>query len=147
MKICTQCKLEKPLTEFAIKDKTRLNSECKLCHRIYSKTHYQINKQKYINNSAKNRKLYYNSNKQFTDDYKSTKKCQACGEKEPCCLDFHHVDSKTKKFEISKRLTHSPSIEKLMNEIKKCIVLCSNCHRKLHAGKLSLDDRSCTYTT
>lgn len=32
------------------------------------------------------------------------------------------------------------SIENLKKEINKCVVLCSNCHRKLHYYDLSIDE-------
>jgi len=52
-------------------------------------------------------------------------------------LDFHHIDEKTKKFGLSQRgLTRS--WEKTKMELDKCILICANCHRELHAGILQL---------
>ena len=31
-------------------------------------------------------------------------------------------------------------IKKLLAEIKKCVCLCSNCHRKVHAGIINLEN-------
>jgi len=65
-------------------------------------------------------------------------KCQICGyEKCISALDFHHIDEKTKSFDLSTRgLTRS--WEKIKNEIEKCILVCSNCHREIHAGLVKL---------
>ena len=52
-------------------------------------------------------------------------------------LEFHHVDPKTKEFGISSK-GYSRSWEKVKTEIEKCILLCANCHREYHAGKLQL---------
>lgn len=60
--------------------------------------------------------------------------CCICGETEPCCLDFHHL--RDKEFELAK--APDVSKERLYKELEKCIVLCANCHRKLHAGIISL---------
>jgi hypothetical protein len=59
-------------------------------------------------------------------EYKKSKGCCLCGESDPACLDFHHLDSEEKEFEIA-QLTLSKS--KMEEEIRKCVVICSNCHR------------------
>ena len=61
---------------------------------------------------------------------KKTLSC-TCGENHPACLEFHHIDPSIKEFEISGAVRLYGK-EKIMNEIAKCIVLCSNCHRKRH---------------
>jgi hypothetical protein len=63
--------------------------------------------------------------------------CLLCGEQEPDCLDFHHLDPTQKEFRIATACVGS-SKERIAEEIRKCVVLCANCHRKLHAGVLSL---------
>jgi hypothetical protein len=62
--------------------------------------------------------------------------CVKCGEMEPVCLDFHHINPEHKSKEVNAMYT--ASVEKLVAEIAKCAVICSNCHRKLHAGLISL---------
>ena len=61
-----------------------------------------------------------------------------CNETEPVCLDFHHIDPNEKDFTISQH--RSLGKEKLLAEIKKCVCLCSNCHRKVHAGIINLEN-------
>lgn len=63
--------------------------------------------------------------------YKKTLQCSKCGEKDFRCLDFHHVNPKNKKGTIA-QLVRRYSWEIVEFEIKKCKVLCSNCHRKIH---------------
>ena len=67
---------------------------------------------------------------------KSEKGCLACKENDPCCLDFHHLEDKN--FSIGYAIAERFKWEKIENEIKKCVVLCSNCHRKLHAKRFCL---------
>jgi hypothetical protein len=59
--------------------------------------------------------------------------CSLCKEKEPICLDFHHLNPKIKE---NKRTFSSLSWEVFTKEIIKCICVCSNCHKKIHAGIL-----------
>ena len=60
--------------------------------------------------------------------------CQVngCTETDPCTLDFHHIEPK--RFAISCTEAVNPSFSTLMEEICKCVVICANCHRKVHAG-------------
>lgn len=71
-------------------------------------------------------------NKKFLMDFKVAVGCSLCEETHPACLDFHHIDRTLKGKTLSLAANNSWSIEHLEAEIKKCIVLCSNCHRKLH---------------
>lgn len=58
-------------------------------------------------------------------------KCVRCGyNKCEAALEFHHIDPKTKDRVVS--LMKNYSFERLKTEIKKCILLCANCHRELH---------------
>ena len=61
-----------------------------------------------------------------------------CGETEPVCLDFHHIDPNEKDFTIGKH--RNKSKENLMKEIEKCVCICANCHRKIHAGIINLEN-------
>ena len=63
-------------------------------------------------------------------------KCEICGyNKCPTSLEFHHVNPKLKEFSIS--VPHSRSWEKIKNEIDKCQLLCSNCHKEEEFKKSS----------
>ncbi len=61
-------------------------------------------------------------------------KCVMCGySRYSGALDFHHKDPSQKDFGLStKGLTRS--WEKIKEEIDKCVLVCANCHRELHAG-------------
>lgn len=64
-------------------------------------------------------------------EYKSSLACVRCGENHPACLDFHHVSGE-KTSEISKMVAYGRGKQVILDEIAKCEVLCSNCHRKEH---------------
>ena len=53
--------------------------------------------------------------------------CISCGETNPILLDFDHLGDK--KMNIAQAIKNRWSLEKLQDEIDKCQVLCSNCHR------------------
>lgn len=72
-------------------------------------------------------------------EYKQSVGCIVCGENELCTLDFHHLNPEDKEYNIGTMIVRGMSWENILLEIEKCIVLCSNCHRKLHAGIINLD--------
>jgi hypothetical protein len=56
--------------------------------------------------------------------------CVDCGQRyPPYMMDFDHRDPRTKEFEIT-RVAGRVSMTKLLNEIAKCDIVCSNCHRE-----------------
>ena len=57
--------------------------------------------------------------------------CSDCGESRSECIEFHHVNPRTKQFSVGNRAIHV-SFPRLLKEIRKCIALCGNCHRKRH---------------
>jgi hypothetical protein len=79
--------------------------------------------------------------KQEFSEYKSTLKCQLCPESESICLDFHHIDPTKKDRSVGEMFRYGPSMKQLMDEVDKCVVLCANCHRKVHAGIAQLAEQ------
>lgn len=65
-------------------------------------------------------------------------KCQCCGYNRCIrALEFHHLDPSQKDFTISGK---SKSFEMLKKEADKCILVCSNCHKEIHAGIRKIED-------
>ena len=110
--------------------------------KVYFKKYYQDNKEKLLGKS----KIHYRANRvrinsQRRKDrlgfrvwwisYKTTLKCERCDESTWHCLDFHHKDPSIKQNMVSK-LVGRRNKKLIADEINKCIVLCSNCHRKEH---------------
>lgn len=59
--------------------------------------------------------------------------CAFCGWKEhPEILNFHYLDPSSKEFGFSGSEIGNVKLEKLQQEIDKCILLCPNCHTWLH---------------
>lgn len=61
-------------------------------------------------------------------------KCMLCGySKCQRALSFHHINPNKKNFDLSSRgLTRS--WKKIEKEIKKCVLVCANCHMEIHDG-------------
>lgn len=54
-------------------------------------------------------------------------KCSSCGwDKDIAAMQFHHLDPKTKSFSVG--LVANKSWAIIVEELKKCILLCANCH-------------------
>ena len=93
----------------------------------YAANHYQENKGVYAARSkaARLRK------REWYEGIMSDKSCERCGENDIACLDWHHIDPTQKEAGIS-WLLQNRSKSAIIEEMDKCICLCSNCHRKLH---------------
>ena len=67
-------------------------------------------------------------------------KCSICNyNKCKDALEFHHIDPKEKDFIISDR-SISFTWDEAKKELDKCIVVCSNCHREIHAGIRKIEE-------
>lgn len=65
-------------------------------------------------------------------------KCEICGyDKCAYALHFHHLEPERKEFGIS-HAGHSRKYDFLLEEAKKCQLLCANCHAEMEAKKLNL---------
>lgn len=100
--------------------------------REYNKGWYQRHKDKILEGRLEKRKKRELNIRDWFRTYKSELYCMECGENHPACLQFHHRDKEEKSFTISNAVLRGTSIKTLIKEIKKCDVLCVNCHAKLH---------------
>lgn len=150
---CRHCGIEEDYID--LNSKVRYNSHCKCissticeyCGRSFTpKT-----------KNAKNRKVCYDCNpyiaKDQPNEYKSKMRelnwnklkqdlgfdgCVICGyNKYEGALDFHHLNPDEKEHGPSSIMHHQ--YKKVRKEMEKCVVLCSNCHREVHAGITKLE--------
>ena len=74
--------------------------------------------------------------------YVMGEKCCICGyNKCASALEFHHKDPTQKDFTLG--LNANIAFEKANEEIKKCILVCANCHREIHQGMIDVSNYSC----
>jgi len=93
----------------------------------YSKNYYEKNKDTHIKKVGIRKKAL---RKKWLE-FKATLHCAHCGETHPATFDFHHVKKDLTNKKVSKLLQWQ-NYNGAREEIKKCIVLCANCHRKHH---------------
>lgn len=99
----------------------------KAYHKEKSRKHYEENRAASIKRTQETKKKFRLEWRAF----KATLKCTTCGFAHPAALDFHHEDPSKKEANIH-NLLQSGRFTKVYEEIKKCIVLCANCHRIHH---------------
>jgi hypothetical protein len=123
-KTCTKCAKVLNLTSFNMKSGTsRLNTQCIDCCKAACKAHYNKNKAHYFERNKK----YKSSIKKFLEESKSVP-CFDCGKSySSYVMDFDHMRDKT--FNIANASTIGYSLERIKEEINKCQIVCSNCHR------------------
>jgi hypothetical protein len=112
--------------------------------RVYRNRHPEKQKEAHSKWYGSHREVFLSSQKQkrrkFTEfiwRLKTAGYCTVCGLRDaPECLDFHHLFDK--KFGINSTAA-GRSRKEFLIEFEKCVLLCANCHRKLHAGTLTLE--------
>lgn len=66
--------------------------------------------------------------------------CSSCGyKKNHAALNFHHLNSQDKLFELDSRSLSNHSWKAIIKEAAKCILLCSNCHQEIHHPELTVN--------
>jgi predicted HNH restriction endonuclease len=72
-------------------------------------------------------------------------KCSICGyDRNIAALEFHHKDPASKLFQLDGRHLANTKPAKVEEEIKKCILVCSNCHRELHHPEFTVESGTLT---
>lgn len=131
-KTCSNCKLSKSSEKFS-KKRNKLQPWCKECNNSRSKQYYSDNKISHKKTILERKRKTIAENQYKINKIKRMIGCICCcNESEPICLDFHHLGDKDER--ISVAIRNCWSWDRLVREIKKCILVCSNCHRKIHAG-------------
>jgi len=129
MKTCSKCKEIKLESEFGNKTKGRLQSYCKPCNNEKNREYYANNREYHKKAIRARSTRYHNSLKVWIREIKSSNPCTDCGVTYPWyVMDFDHVLGK-KINDVSLMVTNRVSKQKIQEEIDKCEVVCSNCHR------------------
>ena len=135
MKHCTKCQILKSLDLFSSKKeaKDKKHSICKDCIRLAMKARYDAFPEiKKAQNKKRKDKI-----KLFINALKKEKGCCVCGETDPVVLDFHHLNPNEKNKDVS-YWVHNKSKKKVLEESAKCVIVCSNDHRRLEANTIKL---------
>jgi transcription elongation factor Elf1 len=137
-KLCSNCEEEQPSTEFYRNKATRsgLTSWCKSCFREAQRQNNAVlkearRKEKALKPPWKERQRWVKQ--KFVWRLLNKFNCYRCGMNDPLVLEFHHINAKDKKQNISTLVCASYSMERLKEELRKCKIICANCHRKVTA--------------
>jgi predicted HNH restriction endonuclease len=91
---------------------------------------YEKNKDKIIAGQLEK----YRQLRHILNDWRKSLSCEVCGENDEVCLDFHHCESDDKVSNVGSIVNQGAKA--VIRELKKCVVVCCNCHRKIHAYDL-----------
>lgn len=71
--------------------------------------------------------------------------CQICDyNKCYSALELHHINPNEKDFSFGSIMARPRKINLLVDELKKCILLCANCHREIHNYVVELPEKYAT---
>lgn len=116
LKLCRYCNVRYPEKDFGVAatmpNKVYRRHKCRYCYR-------------------ETKRLLVKRRRAWIEEYKRQRKCSKCGITDFRVLDFHHNGISEKDFNISD-FRYKAGLERLKEEIKKCELLCANCHRISH---------------
>lgn len=101
------------------------------------RSHYARNREKVraaVNARRKNKRQEWH-------EYKKTLSCIKCGFNHPAALDFHHIVKHPDNKKIFSLLSQGARTQ-LWEELKKCVVLCANCHRIHHHDERAAEKKA-----
>lgn len=127
-RICTLCRIAKPITQFGMRSTARniRHVRCLECGRATNKREYANKKAAHIRRANKGRRKKLD----WMIKQKS-KPCMDCGIQYPhYVMDFDHREGVDKKFNLHGGRAIANSYPTLVAEMKKCDLVCSNCHRQ-----------------
>lgn len=148
-RICRTCSEEKEKKEFHVG-----RASCKNCTNRIEREKYNSNKEKtlvrcrkyYKNNKEKKAEYHFRNREKNLLEFRIRGKqrrdenseilwqflldhpCIVCGEEDPVKLEFDHLDNQKKNFNVGEGRNLNSS--KVIEEISKCQILCSNCHKR-----------------
>lgn len=134
VKKCPKCSQKKSLDGFYQRKKHRTGEyyeKCKECMKTRGRTYYHQNRERQYALALKRKERYRAERKKWLEIIKN-KPCEDCGKMYPSwIMDFDHRDGEIKIRSISWMAFHDTSnFEKIKDEMRKCDLVCSNCHRQ-----------------
>jgi hypothetical protein len=121
MKICSQCKLDLPVSSFW-KDKTKLRSYCKECDKARRQRILDQDPDYFAAKTARS----VAKRRAWLKEYKESTPCADCGVSYPhYVMDLDHRWDEEKAFTVGQ----ATGLKKMKAEVAKCDLVCSNCHR------------------
>lgn len=127
-KTCTKCHRSLAIVNFPYRNKKigRRHENCRPCRNAY-------HVQRYHKHIDENRRRDLQRRQAYRD--LKAGKCTDCGVSyPPYVMDFDHREPVKKSFNITTGASMRMGIARLLREIEKCDLVCSNCHREREYG-------------
>ncbi len=105
---------------------------CRPCRSAYGKEHYAAHRQRYIDRAGVLKQRLARERGAYLIEFFALHPCVDCGERDPVVLEFDHLQDKS--FNIGSAI-RDRNWQSILDEIAKCEVVCSNCHRRRTARR------------
>ena len=130
-----------PIENFPWKSRLRgkRHAVCRTCSAKKSGDWYRGKKDAHIQHVIVNKAAAKREAREFVRNYLSTHPGVDCGDRDPVALESDYVNGKDAN--VSRLVTDAMSIERIRSEIARCVVRCSNCHRR----KTAKERRWCSW--
>jgi len=128
MKHCNGCDKDKDESDFWLKG-NKTQARCKYCQKQYHKQHYIDNSGIYKAKAIISNDKYRSEARNYINSIKDNP-CTDCNNRYPYyVMDFDHREGVEKLYNVSNMPAVRASLDEIKNEIAKCDLVCSNCHR------------------
>lgn len=126
-KQCCTCKISKSEDSFSkcARMSDGLQPRCKQCAAAY----FAANRDKVLPLIHARKKQLSKEKREIIWNHLQEHPCVDCGETDPLVLDFDHVRGE-KRGNVSSMVTDNRPVRFFLEEIDKCEIRCSNCHRR-----------------
>jgi hypothetical protein len=143
LKKCSKCGKEKILKEFYFRKSGNRSGhpyeKCKECMKRRGRNYYHVNRNRQLKLAISRRGKYRVLMHTYLSEVKN-RPCMDCDKRYPSyVMDFDHREGEIKTNEIARMIVGGWSKNKIETEIKKCDLVCANCHKirtfeRNHAG-------------
>lgn len=127
---CCSCRETKPIGEFPrrSRDGSKVHSRCRPCAAVYKREWYQQRRNDVIARVRRNRDRTARHDRLKLRAYLAEHSCIDCGECDLDVFEFDHLRDKTT--DVSTMVRTGWSWRRILDEIAKCEVVCTNCHKR-----------------
>jgi hypothetical protein len=135
-KVCSVCKMWKPLGAFHRKTKSRdgRQSRCKPCNIAGQIRVHAENPELCRQRISRRHRRVVDELRGLLFEYLCNHPCVDSGERDPVVMEFDHVRG-TKVANVSALVFGLKRWSTILEEIAKCDVVCANCHRRRTAQR------------
>ena len=114
----------------------KIKKKCKFCQKRFNKEdfsyHGGLERAICVDCYSRERSDKKSKVREHLNEVKKDSACSKCGFDNPIALQFHHENPESKKRAIATMASQGYPLETIEKEIKKCTILCANCHAIKH---------------